>query len=150
MAEINNPRKQFQFNIMVPGLNPFLCQDVKIPDVEFDMVEHGDRNYQVKTAGMKKVGQLAISKIMPAETTDNFFWDWMRQIQDTDTGGGDLPSNYKKRIMVEQYANDGQTVIQRWEFDGAWPQKINGIEFNRKASENTIETIDICVDRVID
>lgn len=150
MAKVDNPRKRFQFGISIPGLNPFLAQEVKIPDVEFDMVEHGDTGFLVKTAGLKKIGMLTINKIMPSDSTDKFMWDWMKQIFDTSVGGGDLPSNYKKHTMVEQYAPDGQTVIQRWEFAGTWPQKINGVEFSRHASENTVEVIELCVDEVLD
>jgi len=145
-AKVANPRKQFQFNISIPGLNPFLAQKVKSPDDESDMVEHGDTNFIVKTAGIRKFGMLTIEKIQPSETTDNFIWAWRRQITNTTTGGGDLPSNYKQTLLIEQLAPDGITVVQRWEASGAWPQKINGIEFDRKGSENTVESIDFCID----
>jgi len=148
MAKIANPRKQFQFNISVPGLNPWLAQKVRLPDLEIDMVEHGDTNFIVKTAGIKKTGTLNIEKISPADGIDSYVWDWMRQIQDTDFGGGDLPSNYKVDLIVEQYSNDGVTVIGRWLLIGCWPQKVNGIEYDRTGSNNTVESIDFCVDRM--
>jgi hypothetical protein len=150
MAKINNPRKQFQFTIILPGLNPFLAQDVKIPDVELDIVEHGDTNFDVKTAGRKKTGMLSIIKISASETTDRFFWDWIKSIQNTRSGGGLLPFAYKRVCIVEQYSADGITVVQRWQWTGVWPQKINGIEFSRRGSENTIESIDLCVDEDVD
>lgn len=145
-AKVANPRKQFQFNIIIPGLNPFLAQKVKLPDDESDIAEHGDTNFIVKTAGIRKIGSFSVDKIMPSETTDNYMWNWRRQITNTTTGGGDLPSNYKKTIWIEQYAPDGITVIQRWQATGVWPQKINGIDFDRKSSDNTVETIEFCTD----
>jgi hypothetical protein len=148
MAKIENPRKQFQFNILIPGLNPFLAQEVDTVDVEFDPVEHGDVGFLVKTAGLKKIGMLKVSKIMQADSTDTFMNDWALQIFDTRLGGGDLPSNYKKTILVEQYSNDGVTVIERFEYDGCWPQKINGISLSRKGSDNTVQSIEFCVDEV--
>lgn len=147
MAKVDNPRKQFQFNIIIPGLNPFLCQDVKTPDAEFDSVEHGDTGFLVKTAGLKKISKLTISKISSAVFIDDFFKQWHRQIFQSDLGGGDIPSNYKRTIMVEEYSNDGVTVINREVYRGCWPQKINGKDFNRKGSDNTVESVDFEVDQ---
>jgi|SRR5882757_460245 len=149
MAHINNPRKQFQFTILIPGLNPFLAQEVDTVDVEFDMAEHGDVGFLVKTAGLKKFGMLKVNKIQQADSTDTFIRDWMRQIFDTQVGGGDLPSNYKVTILVEQYSNDGVTVVERREYRGGWPQKANGVNLSRKGSENTIESIEFCIDEEI-
>ena len=56
--KVANPRKQFQFGIILPGLDPFLCQKVKSPDLEFEVAEHGDTNFLVKTAGILKVGMV--------------------------------------------------------------------------------------------
>lgn len=149
MAKIQNPRKQFQFTILIPGLNPFLAQEVDTADVEFDSVEHGDVGFLVKTAGLKKFGMLKVSKIKQADSTDTFIRDWQRQIFDTQLGGGDLPSNYKVTILIEEYSNDGETVVERHEYDGCWPMKANGVALNRKGSENTIESIEFCIDEEI-
>lgn len=146
MAKVNNPRKHFQFNILVPGLNPFLCQEVKMPDVDYDSTPHGDTNFEVKTAGMKKIGTLQITKICPADAPDRFVWNWFSLIGNTLTGGGALPSVYKKSIIIEQLGPDGFSVLQRWEWHGAWPRKINGVEFSRTSSANTVEVIEFEVD----
>jgi hypothetical protein len=42
---------------------------------------------------------------------------------------------------------NGATVLQTRNYLGAWPCKINGIEFDRLSSENTIETIEFSVDQ---
>lgn len=146
MAKINNPRKEFNFQISIAGLNPFLCQEVKLPDEEFDMVSHGDTNFEVKTAGQKKIGQLSITKIFPVDFPDNAIRSWAADIQDTQTGGGQLPSEYKRTVLVQEFANDGVTVVEQHEYDGVWPQKLNGKSFNRKSSENTTQSIEFCVD----
>lgn len=117
-----------------------------MPDVEFDTVEHGDTNFDVKTAGRKKITQLKVTKIFPSDQLDTEIRSWGLSIQNTITGGGDLPSDYKRTVVVQQFANDGITVLEQWEFDGVWPQKINGIAFNRRSSENTTQEIEFCVD----
>lgn len=146
-AKIANPRKQFQFQITIPGLNPFLCQIVKAPDTEFDTVEHGDTGWLVKTAGLKKFGKLTIEKICPADDVDTYFFDLQNQILNTDQGGGLLPSDYKMPILVEEYSSDGVTVLERNTYRGCWPDKVNGKDFSRKGSENTIQMIEFNVDQ---
>lgn len=150
MAKISNPRKQFQFNIIIPGLNPFLAQKVKSPDVEFDITEHGDTNFVVKTAGLKKIGQVTIEKIFSATSIDNFIGAWQKIIGNQKTGSGLIPDVYKKSIIIQQLGPDRITVLQSWVCEGCWPQKRNGIDFDRKGSENTIESIEFCVDEVED
>lgn len=147
MAQVENPRKNFQFNIILPGLDPFLCQDVKTPDADIDVVQHGDAGFMVKTGGMKKIGNLTISKISPADSVDAYFKNWQGQIMSTRTGGGALPSQYKTTIMVEELSTDGFTVINREVYKGCWPSKINGKDLSRKASENTVESVELQVDQ---
>jgi phage tail-like protein len=149
MAKINNPRKSFQFSVIIQGIAPFLVQTVKLPDVEIEADEHGDTNYKVKTGGMMSYGNLTISKICEAiPLIDQYIWSWVNTIQNVYTGGGALPSLYKSVILIEQFAPDGKTVLKRWTCEGCWPRRINGIEFNRAQSGNTIENIEFEVDRM--
>lgn len=150
MAHINNPRKSFQFSVIIQGITPFLVQNIKLPDVDLDTDEHGDAGYKVKTAGMKNYGMLSVSKICEAlPLIDTYVWSWINTIIRNDfTGGGSIPSLYKASILVEQYGPDGATVVQRWTFEGCWPKRINGVEFNRAQSGNTVESIDFEIDRM--
>lgn len=148
MAIIENPRKQFNFSIFAPGLNPFLAQKVTIPDIETDVVTHGDTNYLVKTGGIQKVGNLVIEKIAQATGPDSWVWAWIFQVQDTFIGGGLLPIIYKKTIEIQHFSVDGITVIDRWVCYGCYPSKVNGIELSRVDSNNTMENCEFQVDRV--
>src|SRR3972149_8560232 len=106
MAQISNPRKQFQFTINItPGtIDPFLAQKVTIPDFEIEIAEHGDVNYLVKTGGIHKFGNVTIEKITSATNTvtDNI-WEWTKMVQDVLVGGGLLPIMYKRFIQVDQF-----------------------------------------------
>lgn len=142
MAKVSNPRKKFKYNIIIPGLNPFYAQKVKSPDIEFEPVEHGESGGTIKTAGMEKIGMLTLSKISSASAVDNFIYEWRKLVK---TG---IPNVYKKNIVVEQLGNDGDSVLNSWVCKGSWPQKINGLDFDSMASENTVEDIEFCVDEV--
>lgn len=148
MAVVANPRKQFQFSIFAPGLNPFLAQKVVVPELSIDIVEHGDTNFDVKTGGRKKIGKLMIDKISTSIGPDNWIDDWMNQVANELLGGGLLPTIYKKTLTIDQYSNDGLTIINSWVCFGCWPSKRNGIELDRKGSDNTLESIELEVDQI--
>jgi phage tail-like protein len=146
MAKVANPRKQFQFSIQIPGLYPLLVQKVTLPSPELDVVEHGDGNRKIKTAGLLSYDNLVVEKLSTANGPDNWIWDWIRQIQNEYTGGGVTPGIYKKVVQVFQHGNDGISIINSWTYEGVWPHKVNGIELNRLQSDNIIESIEFCVD----
>lgn len=150
MAKVNNPVKSFQFNILIPGINPFTCQKVKSPDIEFDVAEHGDTNFLVKTAGIQKISSVIVEKIQDAIGVDIAIKAWQLTIGNTKTGGGLPPVAYKKNIVIQQLGQDGFSVIRTWICEGAWPQKRNGIDFDRKSSENTMESIEFQTDEVME
>lgn len=151
MAEVSNPHKKFQFTLNIPRVGVFLAQEVTLPETENDIVEHGDTNHLIKTAGLAKFGMLTINMIQSAAVLANDtvqLYNWVRQIQDAYQGGGDIPDNYKVEGSVSQYATDGQTVIATWKFEGLWLQKINGVELSRTDSENTIHALEFCLDKM--
>lgn len=147
-AKVPNPRKQFLFTIFMPGLDPFLAQEVKQPDDEFDVAEHGDVGHDIKTAGKRKLSNLSVTKILPSTTLDTYMRNWRNRIRNFITGGGELPSTYKTAIIIEEYSADGITVLERHVYGGCWPQKVNGRDFSRKGSDNTVETLEFSVDEV--
>jgi phage tail-like protein len=150
MANITNPRKEFNFSIQVVGapINPFLVQDVTLPEISISQAKHGDTNYDVKTAGRVEIGELEIEKIMSTSGADNYFFTWAYSCQDIIIGGGNVPNFYKRSILVQELAEDGTSVINTWVCTGCWPMKINGQKLSRKGTENSLEKLSISVDRV--
>jgi hypothetical protein len=148
MARVPNPLKQFQFGIFIPGMDQFLAQEVKTADDGFEVAEHGDTGHKIKTAGLREVGNLQVTKIMPSTGLDFFMQAWMNRIRNFVTGGGELPSQYKEAIIVEEYSADGLTVVSRTIYEGCWPMKRNGIDLNRAGSQNTTESLEFCIDRI--
>lgn len=147
MAEIDNPRKEHQFSISIPGLNEFLCQEVTVPEDGFEVTEHGGTGTNVKTAGKRTIGSLRIDKILEQDGNDIFWTEWADQMFDQVTGGGLPPSLYKRVLTIRQFANDNITVVGMWKATGSFPQKMNGVKFGRTSSSNTVESIEFSVDR---
>lgn len=150
MAHIKNPRKVFNFSLQfAPDIfDPWLAQKVTLPDVDIDVVEHGDANYSIKTGGRVNYGTCTIEKLMTTGGADNWFWDWINAVQDSVVGGGLTPSLYKKMLTVTELAEDGATPINSWVLEGVWPSKINGLPLDRLSSDNSIETIELQCDRM--
>jgi hypothetical protein len=150
-AKIANPQKKFKFRILVSditgaAINQFLCQKVGRPEEEIDQVPHGDTNFDVKTAGRKKIGNLTIDKLVAADSPDYTVGVYLDTIQNTLLGGGVIPQLYKKVIVVQKLGTDGISIIQSWTYDGCWLCKINGVEYERMSSDNVIESLEFSVD----
>lgn len=149
-AKVKNPRKKFLFSISFPNhpINAYLCQKVTAPDIEIDQVTHGDINRDVKTAGRVSVGNMTVEKLMTTSGSDTWIWDWLFSCQDMILGGGLVPSDYWEVVEVSDLAEDGVSVLNVHHYEEVWPCKISGLEWDRTASENTIESIEFSVGTV--
>lgn len=150
MAQISNPRKQFNFSIQIAPapINPFLAQEVEIPDINVEPVSHGDTNHDIKTAGRVTYGNITINKIMTTSGSDNYMFDWLYSCQDPIIGGGNIPSFYKRVVTITELAEDGVSILNTWVCTGCFPVTINGMTLSRTSSDNTIESIELSVDKI--
>ena len=146
-AKVKNPRKKFRWSISFSKhpINPYLCQKCSLPDISIDQVNHGDVNRDVKTAGRVSVGNLIVEKLLTTSGSDTWVWDWLFSCQDHLIGGGLVPSDYWETLLVNELAEDGRTVLNSHICTEVWPTKIDGLDFDRMASENTIEKIEFSV-----
>ena len=150
MAQIENPRKQFAFTIAIAPItfNPWLAQKVTIPETSVDVAEHGDSNHDIKTGGRRKVTNIMIEKLMTTDGPDNYFLDWLSSVQDFISGGGLPPQQYKRVLTSTELAEDNATAINTWICTGVFPIKVNGQELNRQGSDNSIESVELSVDKI--
>ena len=142
-AKVKNPRKKFLWSIMFPKhpINTYLFQSCTLPD----QVAHGDVNRDVKTAGRVTIGNLIVEKLMTTAGSDTWLHDWLYACQDHIVGGGLVPSQYWETAIVNELAEDGVSVLNTHVFEEVWPCKITGLDLDRMASENTIESIEFSV-----
>jgi phage tail-like protein len=150
MAQVSNPRKQFNFSIQIAPapINPFLAQKVESPEITLETAEHGDTNHDIKTAGRVKFGNINISKLQTTSGADNYMFDWLYSCQDVILGGGLVPDDYKRVVTITELAEDGTSVLNTWICMGCFPVKINGQQWDRQSSDNTVEQVELSVDRV--
>lgn len=149
MAQIEDPSKVFQFNYLAPGLNPYMVQEADIPDFDIQIEEHGDVNYDVKTGGRIKFGDITLKNLRPVSGGSNWIWGWVQDVVNVEDGSIGNPLDYKRNHDIVQYDYDNLTVIDRWRCLGIFPKKINGLKLSRTKSDNAMDDITLSVDRVI-
>jgi len=149
MAKFANPRKKYNFSIQITPdpINPFQFQKVTNPDIEIEQTAHGDTNHDVKTPGRITIGNILLDKLQPSDQADSYFWAWLDTCQSSMIGGGAPPEIVKKAVTITEFAEDGATVLNTWVWFGVWPCKINGQEWDRQSSDNTVESVELCIDR---
>ena len=113
MAKVSNPRKKFlwQITFVKHPLNPYLFQNVTLPEISIDQTEHGDINYSVKTGGRVQVGNLTCQKLESTSGSDVWMWNWLMSVQDLLVGGGLTPDQYKESVKIDELAEDGSSVL---------------------------------------
>lgn len=149
-AATGTPIKKFNFGIEIAGIDQLEFQDITVPDVDLDVVEHGAGNYTVKTAGLKKVGTGTLKRLKFAESANtDFVWNWLNAAQNSQTGGGGLAIDYKLNIVFKQYAPNNVTVLAREIWVGAWVSSYKRGDFSRTSSDNVVEELTIQVDDII-
>ena len=150
MAKFANPRKRFNFSITInpDPINPFMFQKVVLPDAEIEKVLHGDTNHDIKTPGRVTYGDIVCEKLMPADSPDNYMWSWFDSCQSSMIGGGAVPDAIKKTITIVEYAENGATIINQWIALGVWPCRLPGSDRDRNSSDNSIENVEFCIDKL--
>lgn len=146
-AQVKNPRKVFNWRIKFIGypVNGYLFQKVQLPELGVEEVKHGDMNRDVKTGGRISVGSMTASKLETTSGSDTWIFDWINSIADQMLGGGLTPELYWKNVLIEELAEDHQSVLNRWTCEEVWPTKVNGKTLDRLSSDNTIDEIEFSV-----
>lgn len=143
---VTNAQKIFNFAIEIDGVDQLLIQEVKMPETEVGVVEHGASNHNIKTPGGVAVSAAELKKIKPATSSDDFVWDWLEGAQNMNTGSGGL--NYKRTVVFKELGPTGN-VLNAWLWRGAWCSKHSTSDFKRgKQDENVMETATIQIDTI--
>lgn len=146
MANVANPRKVFMFQVEIDGLNQFECQKFTPPKASVEKVAHGDTNYDVKTPGRFQTDDIILEKLRAMPGSDLWAWDWLMSAQNPTTGGGQLPGNIKKTVVVRELDSTGTGVLNTFQYDGCWVCEIGVSVYDRMSSDNVIESVTLAND----
>jgi phage tail-like protein len=145
-----NPRKKFPYRVEFEGLEPALVQKVKIPKVSQEVAEHGAANILIKTAGMVKIEDIELNKLMFSNKADSWAYSWFLQVSNHETGTMGIPTTYKKNGYIILLGPDMQRAIEKWQVFGCFPKEVEKEEFDSKAGgDNLMEKVVLSVDTII-
>jgi phage tail-like protein len=89
-----------------------------------------------KLIGLRSFGPITLKRGMVADST---LWDWYRNIV---TGANDR-RNGSVILQNEQHAD-----VLRWNFENAWPNKIEGPTLNASGNEVALESVELVVEDI--
>ena len=89
-----------------------------------------------KLVGLRSFGPITLKRGMVADQT---LWDWYRNIV---TGTPDR-RNGSVILQDEQHAD-----VLRWNFENAWPNKIEGPSLNAAGNEVAVESVELIVEDI--
>lgn len=145
-----NPRKKFPYRVEFEGLEPAVVQKVKIPKVSAEVAEHGAANILIKTAGMVKVDDIELNKLMFATKADNWAYSWFLKASNHENGTMGIPSEYKKNGYIILLGPDLQRAIEKWQVFGCFIKEIEKEELDSKAgADNLMEKVVLSCDTII-
>lgn len=149
MGLVANPVKAFNYRVEVDGLAAGLCQDVQLPEIEIETVEHGEENEYVETPGKVRVGEAVLQNLVPIEGDENWAYEWLTTAQDAENGGGGLREDYTRTVTVLQLAPDKTTTVRRHILTESWCKKLAHNNLAVGSSDNTMQTVTLSVRRHI-
>jgi phage tail-like protein len=89
-----------------------------------------------KLIGLRSFGPITLKRGM---VTDNTLWEWYGNIA---TGANDRRNG---SVILQ---NEQHTDVLRWNFENAWPNKIEGPMLKASGNEVAIESIELVVEDI--
>jgi len=89
-----------------------------------------------KLIGLRSFGPITLKRGMVKDST---LWDWYRNIV---TGANDRRNG---SVILE---DEQHTAVLRWNFENAWPNKIEGPALNAAGNEIAFESLELIVEDI--
>ena len=86
--------------------------------------------------GLRKYGPISLKRGMVSDST---LWDWYRNI-----ATGKLDRRNGSVILMDEQRKD----VLRWNFESAWPNKIQASDLKASGNEIAIESIELVVESI--
>ena len=135
-----DPFRTFNFRLEIDGTPVAAFSDVSGLTSEGEVAEYRTGMDLPLTArklpGLRKFGPITLKRGM---TRDATLWDWYRTVVTgtTDRRNGSV-------ILMDEARND----VLRWNFESAWPNKIEGPSLQASGNEVAIESVELIVEDI--
>ena len=140
MADRQDPFRTFNFRLEIDGIDVAAFSDVKGLQSEGEVADYRTGVdiplTNRKLPGLRKFGPISLSRGMVKDAT---LWDWYRNI----VNGKPDRRNGTVVLMDEQRSD-----VLRWNFESAWPNKMQVSDFKASGNEVAVETIELIVEYI--
>lgn len=140
MADRQDPFRTFNFRLEIDGTEVAAFSNVSGLSSEGDVADYRTGMdiplTNRKLPGLRKYGPISLKRGIVKDTT---LWDWYKNI-----ANGKADRRNGTVILMDEQRND----VLRWNFESAWPNKMNASEFKAGANEVAIETIELIVENI--
>jgi phage tail-like protein len=135
-SEVKAPLVVHHFALEIEGINRGWFREVSGLTSESEVIEYkvsgkNGEEHVIKMPGRSKHSDVTCKTGM---TDEMDLWNWRKQIED-----GKFEESLKNGsiIMYDQQHNE----VARWNFENAWPVKVEGPGLNSGGNEPAIETL---------
>ena len=140
MADRQDPFRTFNFRLEIDGIDVAAFSDVKGLQSDGEIADYRTGVdiplTNRKLPGLRKFGPISLSRGMVKDAT---LWDWYRNI----VNGKPDRRNGTVVLMDEQRSD-----VLRWNFESAWPNKMQVSDFKASGNEVAVETIELIVENI--
>jgi phage tail-like protein len=140
MADRQDPFRTFNFRLEIDGTEVAAFSNVSGLSSEGDVADYRTGMdiplTNRKLPGLRKYGPISLKRGLVKDTT---LWDWYKNI-----ANGKADRRNGTVILMDEQRND----VLRWNFESAWPNKMNASEFKAGGNEVAIETIELIVENI--
>lgn len=140
------------FEVVIDGLGEefTLCVTrCSLPEVTITPTELAHGNSKVKVAGQVEYSDSTMDcrdAILP--DIEKQLYNWQSKVYNASTGAIGWAADYKKDLLVNQYAPDG-TYTRSWRLEGAWPTTISGGDLDSTNPDAKIMSVTIAYDKAV-
>lgn len=131
-----DPYRNFQFRVVIDGIQTAAFSEATIPDSSTDAVEYRegtDGPAQRKLSGLVKYGNITLKKGL---TDAMELYNWRKQVEQKGAKGA------RKNLSLILVDEEGKDKAQ-WDVIEAWPSKYDPSDFSAKGNEVMIETLEL-------
>jgi len=141
----NNLALTYRWSLEIEGLDQFLIQEAQLPEdgVETFKVNAGVNDYDKTLPSKATLGTLTLKKLIATDNTEVWAYEWLQKVKTKKF------EEYAKFAFLKLLAQDGTTVVRKYDLGEIFPIKISPENTNRQGTDAFIESIEFAVSRLI-
>jgi hypothetical protein len=139
----NNVTLTYRWSLEIEGLEQFLVQEAQLPEdgVETFKVNAGVNDYDKTLPSKATLGTLTLKKLIATDNTEVWAYEWLQKVKTKKF------EEYAKFAFLKLLAEDGITVVRKYDLGEIFPIKVSPENANRLGTEAFMESVEFAISR---